>query len=451
MTPSRPSGFTAFLIVWLGQVISLFGSGMTRFALTIWAWQLTGEATALALVAFFAYAPEVLLSPIAGALVDRWNRKLVMMLSDLAAGLATVTILLLFVGGLLQVWHLWVAAAFVGAFTSFQWPAYSAAISTMLPKEQYARASGMMSLAETAPLILAPLAAGGLIGFLGTSGGFNGLTLILLIDVITFVTAIVALLVVHVPQPAESESGKEGRGSLWQESIYGFRYILARPSLLGLQTVFLMGNFLGGLGFTLFAPMILARTQNNSTLLGVINSVAGVSGAIGSAVISAWGGPKRKVHGVLWGWAVIGLCQFFLGFNLSFWFWVVVISFAEFVNPMLNASNQAIWQAKVAPDVQGRVFSTRRLIGQLAGPLATLMTGPLADKVFEPAMQAGGGLAASFGWLVGTGPGAGMGLIFVLSGALLVVASLLPYAIPVVREAEDRLPDHDALKAQVAD
>ncbi len=449
MTASRPSGFTAFLIVWLGQVISLFGSGMTRFAFAIWAWQLTGQATALALVGFFSYAPEVLLSPIAGALVDRWSRKLVMMLSDLAAGLATVTILLLFVGGHLQVWHLWVAGAFVGAFTSFQWPAYSAAISTMIPKEQYARASGMMSLAETAPLILAPLVAGSLIGFLGLSGGFNGLTLIMVIDVITFVAAISALLFVHVPQPAPTESGKEGRGSLWQESIYGFRYILARPSLLGLQIVFLCGNFLGGLGFTLFAPMILARTQNNSTILGAINSVAAISGTIGGAAISAWGGPKRKVHGVFLGWALLGLSQVLLGFGLPVWFWFIAISLGEFVNPMLNASNQAIWQAKVAPDVQGRVFSIRRFIAQVMGPLAMVLSGPLADHVFEPAMQTGGGLAASFGWLVGTGPGAGMALIFVLSGGLLVFASLLPYTIPVVREAEDRLPDHDAAKMEI--
>jgi ribosomal protein S18 acetylase RimI-like enzyme/MFS family permease len=446
-TRARPSGMIAFTIVWLGQLISLSGSAMTRFAITIWAWQLTGEATALALVGFFAYAPEVLLSPIAGALVDRWNRKLVMMLSDLAAGLATVVILLLYLGGHLQVWHLWIAGAFTGAFASFQWPAYSAAISTMIPKEHYARASGMMSLAESVPFIFSPVAAGALIGFLGTSGGFNGIILILAIDVVTFVFAIGALLAVHVPQPAQTEAGKEGRGSLWQESIYGFRYILARPGLLGLQLVFLCGNFFSGLAFTLLAPMILARTQNNSAILGAVNSASGICAALGSLAVSAWGGPKRKTHGVFLGWAFVGLCQVIMGFGLPFWF--VGIALGDLVVPTLNASNQAIWQAKVAPDVQGRVFSTRRLIAQVAGPLATLMSGPLADKVFEPAMQPGEPLAASFGWLVGTGPGAGMALIFTMSGVLLVIASLLPYAIPVVRDAEDRLPDHDSAKMEI--
>ncbi|MBI3360855.1 MAG: MFS transporter, partial [Chloroflexi bacterium] len=118
--PAQPSGLTAFIIVWFGQVISLFGTAMTQFAMTIWAWKLTGSATALALVGFFNFGPTVLLSPIAGALVDRWNRKLVMMLSDLAAGLSTVAILLLYVSGHLQIWHLWIAGAFSGAFQAFQ-------------------------------------------------------------------------------------------------------------------------------------------------------------------------------------------------------------------------------------------------------------------------------------------------------------------------------------------
>jgi len=257
-SPNRPTGMAAFTIVWFGQVVSLFGSAMTRFAITIWAWELTGEATALSLMLFAAFAPEIILSPLAGALVDRWNRKLVMMLSDLSAGLATVAILVLYANGDLQLWHLWAAGAFAGAFASFQWPAYSAAISTMIPKAQYTRASGMMSLAWSGSGILAPLAAGALIGFLGSG---RGLILIMTIDVITFVFAIGALLYIHVPQPSRSEEGQEGQGSLLQESGYGFRYILARPSLLGLQLVFFFGNFLYGLAFALTAPMILARNR----------------------------------------------------------------------------------------------------------------------------------------------------------------------------------------------
>ena len=166
----RRTGMAGFTIVWVGQVVSLLGSGMTWFALTIWAWEVTGTATALALVAFFSFGPTVLLSPIAGVVVDRWNRKLIMIASDAAAGLMTVFVLLLHATGHLQVWHLYATGAIAGAFQALQFPAYSAAVTTMLPKEQYGRANGMLSLAESAGGVFAPLAGGILLGIVGLGG-----------------------------------------------------------------------------------------------------------------------------------------------------------------------------------------------------------------------------------------------------------------------------------------
>ncbi len=435
---TRPTGMLGFTIVWIGQVISLLGSGMTWFALTIWAWEITGQATALALVGFFSFGPTVLLSPIAGALVDRWNRKLVMMLSDLAAGLMTVIILLLYAMDNLQIWHLYVTGALAGAFQAFQFPAYSAAVTTMLPKEQYARASGMLSLAEGAAGIFAPLAGGILLGLIDVTG-------IMAIDVITFVVAIGALLVVHIPQPETTEAGRAGKGSIWRESVYGFSYILERPSLLGLQLVFLAINLIAIFGFTVLSPMILAQTDNDEILLGSVRSAMGFGGVIGGLLLSVWGGPKRRVHGVLLGMALsclLGMLVLGLGNGLAIW--IVGAFFSSFFIPIINGSNQAIWQAKVAPDVQGRVFATRRLIAQISAPVAMLLSGPLADHVFEPAMMAEGSLAGIFGKLVGTGSGAGMALMFVITGVLGTLVGLGGYAFPVVRNAEDILPDHDA-------
>ena len=439
MTPShRPSGMTGFTVVWIGQVVSLLGTGMTRFALTIWAWQLTGSATALALMGFFSFGPIVLFSPVAGALVDRWNRKLVMMLSDLAAGLATVAIFLLYTTGHLEIWHLYVAGAFAGTFESFQFPAYSAAVTTMVHKKHYARASGMLSLAESISGIAAPALAGLLLVMIGIGG-------ILVIDMVTFVLAILALVAVNIPQPPRTAAGAEGQGSLWQESLYGFRYILDRPSLLGLQLLFFTSNLLATLGFTLLAPMILARTGSNSVVLGTVESAFGVGGVVGGVLLATWGGPQRRVHGVLLsfvGASLLGQTLMGLGQILPVWIAAAFLSSA-FI-PILNGSNQAIWQQKVAPDVQGRVFATRRLIAQITAPLAMLLAGPLADFVFEPGMMAGGSLAALFGWLVGTGPGAGMALIFVISGLLGSFIGVVGYLIPTIRNAEDILPDHEA-------
>ncbi len=441
MSTTRRTGMRGFTVVWTGQLVSLLGTNMTGFALSIWAYQVTGSATALALVQFFFITPLIIMSPIAGALVDRSNRKLMMMLSDLASGLATLGLLLLFITGNLQIWHLYVSAAIQGTFQTFQWPAYSAAISTMLPKEQYGRANGMMSLAESASGIFAPALAAAVLAFAGLGG-------VLLIDVVTFVFAIAALLVVYVPQPQVTEAGLQGRGSIWKESVYGLRYILERPSLLGLQIVFLVSNLLFGLAFAVFAPMILARTNSDEASFAAVQTAAAIGGVAGGVAMSAWGGPRRRVHGVLLGWTLVSLVSaLLLGMGQALPMWIIGVFVGSFLTPVINGSNQAIWQAKVAPDVQGRVFATRRLIAWLTSPLTPLIAGPLSDLVLEPAMRMGGSLVGVFGGLVGSGPGAGMALLFVATGVLGAIVGLAAYLVSAVRDAEDILPDHDAQPA----
>lgn len=433
---NKPTGMVAFSIVWFGQLVSLIGSAMTQFALALWAWQETGAATSMALIIFFAFGPTVFLSPIAGALVDRWNRKFVMMLTDFAAGLSTIVLALLFVSGNLQLWHIYAAGAFAGAFQAFQWPAYSAAITMMVSKANYARANGMMALAESGSGIAAPLLAGGLIGVIGVGG-------VLLIDIVTFIFAIALLLVISVPQPETTVEGRTGRGSIWKESLYGFSYIWQRPSLLGLQLIFLGVNLISALSFGLLSPMILARTGEDAQALGIVLSATGLGGVAGGLLMSTWGGPKQRIHGVLTGMAlssVLGTAVMGIGQSLPVW--LIGAFLASFFIPILNGSNQAIWQAKVAPDVQGRVFAVRRLIAQVCFPLGLLAAGPLADFVFEPAMQSEGLLATLFGGLVGAEPGAGMALMFVLSGVSGVIIALSGYLFSMIRDVETILPDH---------
>jgi len=430
----------SFVVIWIGQMFSLLGTSMSGFGLTVWAYELTGKATALALVGFFFVTPMLIVSPLAGALVDRSNRKFMMMISDLASGVATISILVLHLSGSLQIWHLYVANAFMGTFQAFQWPAFSAAITTMLPKEQYGRANGLMSLTETGPDILAPIMAGALLGVIGLGG-------ILTIDLVTLSIAILTLLLVRVPQPPVSQTGLESRGSLWKEMAYGFSFILKRPSLLGLQIVFLVGNFFFSIAYTLFSPMILARTSNNALALGSIDSIGAIGGVRGGVVLSAWGGPKRKVHGVLAGWGLSGFCVMLVGLGRGIPVWTVGVFLNYFINPFLNGSNQTIWQSKVAPDVQGKVFATRRLIAWLSMPLASLVAGPLADKVMEPAMLTGGSLVSLFGAWVGVGKGAGMSLTILFIGVIITLVGFSGYALPILRNAETLLPDHDLVSA----
>ncbi len=437
---NRPTGMFAFIVIWIGQLVSVLASSMSHFALTIWMYQQTQSALAMAWMQVCFIVPFLLISPFAGVMVDRYNRKLMMMISDLAAILATGTIFILYSLGMLEFWHLYIAAVLNGIGNTFQWPAYSAAISTMIPKEQLGRANGLMSLMEAGPGVLAPLLAGALLPFIGLTG-------ILGIDVVTFFFAIGALLFVHIPQPRKTEEGQKESGNIWSEAAYGFTYIFARPSLLGLQLVFFFGNLFSGIGFTVMAPMILARTDSNSLIFGTVQTAGAIGAVAGGILMSVWGGFKRRVHGVLLGWIISSLAGMaLLGIGQGLSIWIPAMVFGALFGPLINASNQAIWQAKVAPDLQGRVFSARRLIAWFAQPIAPIIAGTLADFALEPAMRSNGAMASIFGDLVGTGPGAGMGLLMVVCGLAAALVGLTGYFIPAIRNAEDLLPDHDTLK-----
>ncbi len=217
----RPKSMKAFLLIWFGQVFSMIGSAMTNFAMGIWAWDKTGQATPLALVGLFSFAPIVIISPIAGVLVDRWNRKWVMFFSDIGAGLMTLTIFFLMITGRLEIWHLYITGAISGMFGAFQWPAYSAAITLMVDKKQYARTSGMISMAESGVGITAPILAGFLIPLIEVKG-------IIAIDLATLVIALAFLLMVFIPEP-ERKPRDRTRGAFFRELVFGFNYLLNEP------------------------------------------------------------------------------------------------------------------------------------------------------------------------------------------------------------------------------
>lgn len=444
-TSKGVAGMQGFTLVWLGQIVSVLASNMTGFALTIWMYQQTRSTTAMALMQVCFILPFLLLSPIAGAMVDRYNRKLMMMVSDLTAVLSTAGILVLYATGNLEFWHMYIASVINGLGNTFQWPAYSAAISTMVSKDQYSRANGMMSLVESGPAVLSPMLAGMLLPVIGLTG-------ILTLDVATFFIAILALLLVVVPQPEKTLEGQQGRGNLWKESAFGFQYIFKRPSLLGLQMVFFFGNLFSGLAFTAFAPMILDRTADNTTIFATVQTFGAIGGITGGILMSVWAGFKKRVNGVLAGWLFSGLIFTLVGFGQTVWIWAPVMVVESILAAMINTSNQAIWQAKVAPDAQGRVFSARRLIAWFTQPIAPLIGGVLADYVLEPAMQTTSGpLFTIFSPLVGTGPGSGKAILFIFSGLAIAVIGMVAFSIHPIRSVESILPDHDTLEKAAGD
>lgn len=437
-TPNRPVGLPAFTVIWLGQIVSVLASGMSQFALTIFMYQQTDSATALGLMQVFYITPFLVISPFAGVMVDRYNRKVMMMISDLGAVLATFGILTVLYLDVWQFWHMYVASVIFGLGNAFQWPAYSAAISTMIPKEQLGRANGMMSLMEAGPGVIAPILAGVLLPVIALEG-------ILFVDIATFFIAIGALMFVHVPQPRRTQEGEQASGGILKEAWYGFKYIFDRPSLLGLQLIFFAGNLFAGIGFTVMAPMILSRSGNDSLVYGSVQSAGAIASVVGGVIMSAWGGFKRRSNGVIVGWILGGIGFAIIGLNGGLPVWIAGIALSSIIVPLVNASNQAIWQSKVAPDLQGRVFSARRLIAWFTQPIAPIIGGTLADFVLEPAARAGAGLPSAFSWLVGTGPGSGMGLLIFICGLGASLVGLTGYFIHPIRNAETILPDHDAL------
>ncbi len=427
---------TSFGIMWFGQTVSLIGTSMSNFALMIWIWKATGQATSTVLAGVSGLIPSIIIGLVAGVLIDRWDRKRVMIFSDLAAGLSTVMIFVLYSSGQLQVWHLYVTAAIDGAAGTFQYLAYSASITLMLPKEHYARASGLQALSQYGAKIGAPIIAGILIIVIDISG-------ILLIDIITFLFAVITLLFIHVPNPTKTARAKTTRGTFFQEAVVGFRYIFARPGLLGLLLIILAFLTSESLGYPLILPMLLARTGNNEIILGTVQSVLGVGGVIGAVLLTIWGGPRRKVYSVLIGVALTGLFgDALMGVGQSLPIWLIAAVCLEIFIPTLFGSYEALWQSKIEPEIQGRVFAARDLMANIIRPFSTILTGILSDKVFGPALMPNGSLAPILGGLVGTGPGAGMGLLLIIAGLLSASAGLAGFAFSAVRHVEEQLPDY---------
>lgn len=419
------------MIVWFGQVVSNLGSAMTGFGLGIWVYQETGSATQLAFVVLAARLPTLFVSPFAGALVDRWDRRWAMLLSDGGAAVGTLAIMLLLLTDSLELWHLYLALSFSGVFSAFQFPAYGAAITLMVDREDYARASGFVQLAGSVGRVAAPAAAAAIVVW-------AGLTPLFIIDFVTFLVAVATLLAVRFPAP--EPSAREGRGiaGLLREARLGLDFVLARRALLILMLSFVMVNFAFAFQSVLLIPLLLETTTEQ--VAGWVVSLAAGGVVVGSLVLGAWGGPKDRVAGVYVPIFAMGIGLSLIGLRPSVLLIVAGILLMNGTHPIAGGSSQAIWQSKVPPNLQGRVFAIRQVSAIIASPPAFLFAGWLADRVFEPFMaDASGPLAL----VAGSGPGRGMGLMFVIIGLFVVGVVVAAWNHPRIRALETEVPDFE--------
>ena len=430
--PAR--GTKAFSLIWIGQLVSVLGSGLTSFALSIWALEQSRSVTQYTIIIVCASLPGVLIAPFAGALVDRWDRRTVMLLSDLGPALVTLTYAFLLWKGGLHLWHIYIGVVFNSILGTFQWPAYISAITMLVDSKQYARVNGMLEFAGAATTIAAPALAGLLLTLVDIWG-------VLLIDFATFLFAAATLLMVRIPRPEVSAEGRRAKGSLLKEAAFGWTFIRERPGLFKLLLFFAIVNFAVCVCGVATMPMVLGFASSKAAV-GTIMSLVGVGMLIGGAIMAATGGPKKKIYAVLGAGFVFSLCFVLAGIRPSLLLVGAAVLIWYIVLPIQNACSTAIWQTKTPPDVQGRVFSMRRVIAQFTTPLGDFSAGPLADKVFNPLLMPGGRLDhTAVGNLVGVGPGRGIGLMYLTFALVPALAALWGFLNPRIRNVETELPD----------
>jgi MFS transporter, DHA3 family, macrolide efflux protein len=426
----REYSFRTFFTIWIGQLASIIGSGLTNFGLGVWVLTETGSVTQFALIIMFASVPAIVAAPFAGVIVDKWKRKWLMVISDSIAGISTIMIFVLIYFNVFEVWHLYITAAVSSLFSSFQMPAYQATIPLLVPKAQLGRANGLVQMADALSIVFAPVMA----GFLLTSIGIKG---ILIIDFFTFIIALSTLLFVKFPELSLSEKDPK-KVSFFQDALFGWKYIIDRPGLRGLLVYFAVVNLLLGYFNVLLQPLILSFT--NERMLGIALSITGIGMLVGGIAMSIWGGPKNRVLAVIGSGAISGFFLMLLGLKESVLLVTLATCLMFLLLPIGNAASQVIWQSKVPLNVQGRVFALRRMIAISLSPIAYISAGPLVEKVFDPAVQ-NGGFAQGLTKLIGTGNGRGIGLLFILLGVGWIVTSLVTFLNPRVRGLEREIPD----------
>lgn len=387
-----------FFTIWGGQAISLFGSRLVQFALIWWLTAETGSATVLAIASLIGLLPTVLLGPFAGALVDRWKRRQVILIVDAAIALTTLLLAYLFAIDAVGVTTVYVLLLVRGIGESFHWPSMSAATSLMVPDDQLTRVQGLNQMLQGGlNIVAAPLGAL-LLGILPMQA-------IMLIDVVTAAFAILPLLVISIPEVAHHEetSPSESPPTFWEDFRSGLQYVRSWPGLMMLMLLAMVVNFLLTPAGALMPILVADYFKGGPLQLGWIEAAFGFGMIAGGLALGAWGGFKKRILTSMLGLLGLGIGFSLIGFIPSNLFWLGVVSafFAASMVPMVNGPVHAILQSAVEPEMQGRVFTLVGSLGSAMAPLGLIVAGPVADSIGVQSWYVIGGLACILMAVVG--------------------------------------------------
>lgn len=366
-----------FFTIWTGQALSLVGSRLVQFALVWWLTETTGSATVLATATLVAILPGVILGPFAGTLVDRWNRRRVMIVADAFVALVTAWLAYLFWTGSMSVWHVYTAMLARSVGGAFHWPAMQASTSLMVPKKHLSRVAGLNQTMQGALNIVAPPLGAILLSLMP-------LHAIMGIDLGTAAVAIVSLLLVAIPQPERTATPGAGQKvSVWEDFRAGLRYVWGWPGLMAILVMAMIINFVVNPAFSLMPLLVTDHFDGGALQLGWLQSGWGVGMLVGGLVLSVWGGFRRRVYTSLMGLVLAGAA--ILGIGLApgdgFFLALGAIFVAGLMNPLINGPLMAILQATVEPEMQGRVFTLVSSLASAMMPLSLAVAGPVADLI----------------------------------------------------------------------
>ncbi|BCB89219.1 MFS transporter [Phytohabitans suffuscus] len=417
-----------FIVFSVGLLMSVLGSAFTGLAMGVWVFLYTGSATQYSLTLLVSLLPGVLFAPIAGALVDRWNRRIILIVSEVASAVTVLGLALLFESGALRPWHIFIAVAVQSVVRSVQLPALSSVVVMLAPKEQVARANGVVMLSQALGNTVGFAAGGVLILAIGFAG-------VLLIDFATFVVNVVILLFVKIPGPPRTEAGSAAGGGLLAEIRAGWRILGTRRALVALLVFSAALNVSLGYADAMLTPLVLSFAS--AAALGVVVASMGLGAVLGSLSLAAWGGPRRRINGLA-GFALpLGLFLCLGALRPSIPLIAVAALGFTFCFTIVDGTSRNILQIEVEPDAQGRVFATYNMVGGAVLASSYLLAGPIADHFFEPLLLVNGRLAESVGSVIGTGPGRGMALLMLVIGLTMLLTAVAAYRQPNLRSLPD--------------
>lgn len=394
-----------FLILWLGQLLSLIGSQLTGFALGVWVYQKTQSTTLFALLTGLNVLPVIVLSPVIGTLADRWPRRRVMILSDLGAGLSTIMLAIALQFNYLPITLIALLILLNATFSSFMGPAFTAATSQLVPPEHLDRASGLMQTSTSMAQLVAPFLGGSLLYVIGLPG-------IIWIDVSTFLFAVLTQMLVKIPAPDARPAAATPSAS--PQFFRALRFLRRDPGLQGLLLFFMLKNFLTAMVYVLTTPYVLSFTSELA--LGTILSTGGLGMVVGGVILSFLPSNRDRIATLRVFCCLSGLTLIVLAFQDQVWTIMIGAFLFYLALPFMHGSGQVLFQKKVPLHLQGSVFACNEALAGTAIPLGYLAAGPLADYVFEPSLTLSGPLAATVGLILGVGPGRGIALFFIVLG-----------------------------------